>query len=80
MNGIRIEIELLHSDRPHSSEDGASSAPHDLDAWRPGERLDGEFRVANCSVRKLGAAECSILWYTVGKGDEDLHVHALERF
>jgi hypothetical protein len=80
MNGIRIEIELLHSDRPDLSADGESPVPHDLDAWWPGERLQGEFRIANCSGRALRAAECSILWYTVGKGDEDLHVHALERF
>lgn len=64
MNGLRIEIDLAHA----------------AATFQPGEAVEGEVRVANCSGRKLRAAECSVLWYTVGKGDEDLHVHALERF
>lgn len=64
MNGLRIEIELAH---PAAS-------------FQPGEAVEGEVRIANCSGRKLRAAECSVLWYSVGKGDEDLSVHALERF
>jgi hypothetical protein len=64
MNGLRIEIDIAH---PAGS-------------FQPGDQLAGEFHVANCSGRNLRAAECSVLWYTVGKGDEDLHVHALERY
>jgi hypothetical protein len=64
MNGLRIEIDV---DQPSGS-------------FQPGEQVDGELHIANCSDRSLRAAECSVLWYTVGKGDEDLHVHDLERF
>jgi hypothetical protein len=80
MNGLRIEIEL---DAPEAALSPAAGEPLPRRSpvqWQPGETLTGEFRIANASGHKLRAAECSILWYTLGKGDEDLHVHALERF
>jgi hypothetical protein len=80
MNGIRIEIELYGRGVPNQVAAGQSAGSQPVEVWHPGGRLDGEFRIANCSGRKLRAAECSVLWYTVGKGDEDLHVHALLRF
>lgn len=79
MNGLRIEIDL---DPPGDVPQLASElpAPRRLESWQPGEQLTGEFRIANASSHKLRAAECSVLWYTLGKGDEDLRVHALERY
>jgi hypothetical protein len=80
MNGIRIEIELFQTEATRPLGDRGSAARGHDDLWSPGDKLTGELRVANCSGQKLRAVECSILWYTIGKGDEDLHVHALERF
>lgn len=80
MNGVRIEIELSGAGGTLPTLDEALRQSRHAEIVRPGEQLEGEFRIANCSERKLRAAECSILWYTVGKGDEDLQVHALERF
>jgi hypothetical protein len=47
--------------------------------YQPGETLSGEYRVASCDPAELRAIEISVLWYTEGKGDEDLAVHHFER-
>lgn len=46
---------------------------------RPGETLSGEYRLLSVSPEELKAVEVSILWYTEGKGDEDLAVHEFWR-
>lgn len=45
----------------------------------PGEELAGQFLVVPDDARSLKSIELSIMWYTEGKGDEDLGVHHFER-
>lgn len=47
--------------------------------YRPGETLSGEFRLESVAPRAVKAVELSVLWYTEGKGDEDLAVHEFRR-
>lgn len=47
--------------------------------YGPGDMLAGAWGVAADIGRELRAAEVSVLWYTEGKGDEDLGVHHFER-
>jgi hypothetical protein len=49
-------------------------APH-----APGETLTGEYQIDAVEPSELRALELSVLWYTEGKGDEDLGVHHFER-
>ncbi len=51
----------------------------DRRAFRPGERLAGEYRVADLGPGDVEAVELSVVWYTEGKGDEDLAVHFFQR-
>jgi hypothetical protein len=43
--------------------------------YHPGETLSGEYRVESVAEEEIKAVEVSVLWYTEGKGDEDLAVH-----
>ncbi len=47
--------------------------------YQPGETLSGEYRVDAFRLGEIKAVEVSILWYTEGKGDEDLAVHHFHR-
>ena len=47
--------------------------------YQPGDRLTGRFVVAPSQPGAARAAELSVLWYTAGKGDEDMNVHHFER-
>lgn len=47
--------------------------------YEPGENLSGEYHVESMSVVEPKAVEVSVVWYTEGKGDEDLVVHFFER-
>jgi len=47
--------------------------------YQPGDRLTGRFMVADARAWTARAAELSILWYTAGKGEEDMSVHHFER-
>jgi hypothetical protein len=47
--------------------------------YRPGDRLTGRFLVDPTQPGAARAAELSVLWYTAGKGDEDMFVHHFER-
>jgi hypothetical protein len=44
-------------------------------AYQPGEELSGRFLWRGDDGSEAEAAELSVLWYTEGKGDEDLGVH-----
>jgi len=46
---------------------------------QPGEMLRGEYQIDAVDPADLRAVELSVLWYTEGKGDEDLAVHYFER-
>jgi hypothetical protein len=45
---------------------------------RPGETLSGEYSFLDLAA-ELKALEVSVLWYTEGKGDEDMAVHKFWR-
>ena len=45
----------------------------------PGETLECEYRVQTRGDVNIIAIETSVLWMTVGKGEEDLGVHFFER-
>jgi hypothetical protein len=47
--------------------------------YQPGDRLAGRFLVDPTQPGAARAAELSVLWYTAGKGDEDMSVHHFER-
>lgn len=47
--------------------------------YRPGDRLAGRFTVEGVQPRPARAVELSVLWYTTGKGEEDMAVHHFER-
>ncbi len=45
----------------------------------PGETLRGEYQIDAVDPAEIRAVELSVLWYTEGKGEEDLAVHYFER-
>lgn len=47
--------------------------------YRPDESLTGGWRLPATLDRPVRAVELSVLWYTDGKGDEDLGIHHFER-
>ncbi|MBN1590830.1 MAG: hypothetical protein JW888_15060 [Pirellulales bacterium] len=47
--------------------------------YRPYEILSGEYRLESFSLGYIRAVEVSVLWYTEGKGDEDMAVHEFQR-
>jgi len=47
--------------------------------YRPGATLSGEYRIEAVEHENLQAIEVSVLWYSEGKGDEDLDVHEFWR-
>ena len=47
--------------------------------YQPRETLSCEYQVDAIDSGEITAVETSVLWYTEGKGDEDLSVHYFER-
>jgi hypothetical protein len=47
--------------------------------YQPGATLSGEYRIDAVEGQVLQAVEVSVLWYSEGKGDEDLAVHEFWR-
>jgi hypothetical protein len=47
--------------------------------YQPGDELTCEYQIDAVEAEELQAVEASVLWYTEGKGDEDLSVHYFER-
>jgi hypothetical protein len=47
--------------------------------YRPGEVLSGEYMLERVAPGTVKAVEVSVLWYSEGKGDEDLAVHEFWR-
>lgn len=45
----------------------------------PGDRLSVRYRIEGCEGERVRAVEHSVLWYTEGKGEEDLGVHFFQR-
>ncbi len=48
--------------------------------YEAGGVLRATWRVRRVPVERIEGVEVSVMWYTEGKGDEDLHVHYFERF
>lgn len=51
--------------------------PHRI--YHPGDELECEYQIDAIEAEEIQAVEASVLWYTEGKGDEDLSVHFFER-
>lgn len=49
-------------------------------SYQPGEWVTAEYRLSDGGGERLRAVERSVLWYTEGKGEEDIGVHHFERF
>lgn len=47
--------------------------------YQPSERISGRYSVEGLQAAAARAAELSVLWYTTGKGEEDMAVHHFER-
>lgn len=47
--------------------------------YQPGDKLTGRFMAEGTQHRRARAVELSVLWYTTGKGEEDMAVHHFER-
>lgn len=47
--------------------------------YEPGEPLEFEYRLGPWACDNLAAVEASVVWYTEGKGTEDLGVHFFQR-
>ena len=45
----------------------------------PGDTLDFEFSIHRVPAASIDGLEASVLWYTEGKGSEDIGVHFFER-
>lgn len=52
---------------------------HPSNRFQPGDVLSCEYRVDAESATQVQSIEASVLWYTEGKGEEDLGVHYFER-
>lgn len=48
------------------------------DVFQPRETLSGTFRLVDVELEDVGHLEFSVVWYTEGKGDEDIGVHFFE--
>ncbi len=47
--------------------------------FEPGEQLQCDYQIDAVDVDEIQAVEASVLWYTEGKGGEDMGVHYFER-
>ncbi len=47
--------------------------------YQPGDELECECQIDAVAAEDIQAVETSVLWYTEGKGDEDLGVHYFNR-
>ncbi|MCH8923620.1 MAG: hypothetical protein IIA67_10795 [Planctomycetes bacterium] len=47
--------------------------------FAPGSVLSGEYQINAVEPEEIQAVELSVLWYTEGKGEEDLDVHYFDR-
>ncbi len=44
-----------------------------------GEELEAEYQIDAVAPEEIAAVEAAVMWYTEGKGDEDIGVHFFER-
>lgn len=55
------------------------SLDEDVRSFMPGDKISGQFKLESFDANEVKAIELSVLWYTEGKGDEDLDVHEFRR-
>ena len=48
--------------------------------YRPSETLAGSYRLDSMSGDDVRSVECSILWYTTGKGSDDFGIYDFWRY
>ncbi len=48
--------------------------------FHPCDKLECEYQIDAVQPSEIQAVETSVMWYTEGKGDEDLSVHFFERY
>ncbi len=48
--------------------------------YQVGQPLEASWRIGKDTVQEAVGVEASVLWYTEGKGDEDLQVHHFQRW
>jgi hypothetical protein len=48
-------------------------------AFAAGDEFEAEYQIDACDPEEIQAIEAAVLWYTEGKGDEDIGVHFFER-
>ena len=51
----------------------------DAREFMPGQTISGQFNLESFDPNDVKAIEFSVLWYSEGKGDEDLDVHEFRR-
>ena len=59
----KVEVQF---DRPHRQHE-------------PRDQVAVRYRIEGCDGQRINAIEHSVLWYTEGKGEEDLGVHFFQR-
>ena len=59
----RVEVQF---DRPHRQHE-------------PRDQLAVRYRIEGCDGERIHAIEHAVLWYTEGKGEEDMGVHFFQR-
>ncbi|MBM4000969.1 MAG: hypothetical protein FJ297_15760 [Planctomycetes bacterium] len=47
--------------------------------YRPGDRFECEYQIDAVEATEVQAVEASLLWYTEGKGEDDMGVHFFQR-
>ena len=47
--------------------------------YQPGDTLVCDYQIDSSDALEVQAVEASVMWYTTGKGDEDLGVHFFQR-
>ncbi len=78
MNGSAIIIQL-DGNKPGGRQLDGGQLGRKARVYQPGEILSGQYTVDSASPSDIGAVETSVLWYSEGKGDEDLAVHEFWR-
>jgi hypothetical protein len=51
----------------------------DRPCFQPGETIQCDYQIDAVPMDEIAAVEASVLWYTEGKGGEDMGVHYFER-
>jgi len=53
--------------------------PNSTGVFHPGQNLECEYQIDAVAPKEVQAVEVSVMWFTEGKGEEDLGVHHFER-